>query len=400
MTSDSASRSAASFVSDAVRALETLPLRPLPHLDDIELDAVSVSAPSQCNSVIDVVFMGEGAVGLVALQCRGDSGRGGLRALVARDIAEHHLRSGAETHTVLACIVEEMNARYPDGLLAGACVALFDSHDNRLAYSSVGGLGPLVFRKSNSTFVGKRELAMARVQPLGAVMDQTRLHLRQGDWFVMGTAGVQQMLAPRGKARRGGMSALAGALSRSTAAALVKRVGGKARRLADSGKLTSDVALVALRVPAQSARNRVLRELGFEPDEPVHLTRIHYYEEMDRAAAGVLRSMDRQGFRDTAIRKMKIALAELLVNALEHGNRKDPTKRVIIGYTADAYRVKVSVMDEGDGFKPSSIPDPTLEGNVIKDRGRGLFLARHFVDKIQFNAKANRVTAVKYFHPG
>ncbi|MBD3243090.1 MAG: hypothetical protein GF331_21040, partial [Chitinivibrionales bacterium] len=171
-------------------------------------------------------------------------------------------------------------------------------------------------------------------------------------------------------------------------------------KLADRGELESDVALVALRVPPQSSRNRLLRELGFDSDEPVHLTRIHYYEEMDRAAAGVLRSMDRQGFRDTAIRKMKIALAELLVNALEHGNRKDPAKRVVIGYTADANRVKVSVMDEGDGFNPSLIPDPTLEGNVIKDRGRGLFLARHFVDKVQFNAKGNRVTAVKYFHPG
>jgi anti-sigma regulatory factor (Ser/Thr protein kinase) len=57
----------------------------------------------------------------------------------------------------------------------------------------------------------------------------------------------------------------------------------------------------------------------------------------------------------------------------------------------------VSVLDEGEGFDPSRVPDPTAEENLGKDRGRGLFLVRNFVDEVRHNAKGNRVTIIKKF---
>jgi serine/threonine-protein kinase RsbW len=53
-------------------------------------------------------------------------------------------------------------------------------------------------------------------------------------------------------------------------------------------------------------------------------------------------------------------------------------------------------MDEGSGFNPNVIPDPTLPENLIKDCGRGLFIVRHYVDSMIFNDKGNRVTVIRY----
>jgi serine/threonine-protein kinase RsbW len=106
--------------------------------------------------------------------------------------------------------------------------------------------------------------------------------------------------------------------------------------------------------------------------------------------------MDNQGYADDTIRKMKITLTELLVNALHHGNRKDPTKKVTVGHMVDKNRTVISVLDEGDGFDPAKVPDPTLPENLIKDSGRGLYIVRCYVDDLLFNTKGNRVTIIKH----
>ena len=106
--------------------------------------------------------------------------------------------------------------------------------------------------------------------------------------------------------------------------------------------------------------------------------------------------MDEFGYPDESIRKMKIALTELLANAIYHGNNKDHGRKVTIGHLVDKNAVKVSVMDEGAGFSIAAIPDPTLPENLEKDCGRGLFIVRSYIDKLEFNDRGNRVTIWKY----
>jgi serine/threonine-protein kinase RsbW len=118
---------------------------------------------------------------------------------------------------------------------------------------------------------------------------------------------------------------------------------------------------------------------------------------MDKVTATILKSMDSQGYADDTIRKMKITLTELLVNALDHGNNKEPTRKVTVGHVVDNHQAKIAIMDEGGGFSPDTVPDPTLPENLIKDSGRGLFIVRCYVDDISFNEKGNRVTIVKRF---
>jgi serine/threonine-protein kinase RsbW len=68
---------------------------------------------------------------------------------------------------------------------------------------------------------------------------------------------------------------------------------------------------------------------------------------------------------------------------------------VTIGHIVTRKNAIISILDEGDGFDPASVPDPTLPENVVKDCGRGLYIVNKYVDSVAFNSKGNRVTVTK-----
>jgi serine/threonine-protein kinase RsbW len=90
-----------------------------------------------------------------------------------------------------------------------------------------------------------------------------------------------------------------------------------------------------------------------------------------------------------------LALEEAIVNGLRHGNGGDPTKRVQVRYRADAEALLAEVLDEGPGFDPDTVPDPTLPENRERPGGRGLLLMRHVMTWVCFHGCGNRVTLCK-----
>jgi len=92
---------------------------------------------------------------------------------------------------------------------------------------------------------------------------------------------------------------------------------------------------------------------------------------------------------------MRLAIEEAVVNGLVHGNRNDPTKQVRVRYRVRPENVLAEVEDEGDGFDPRGVPDPTAMENLDKSSGRGLFLIEHYTTWVRYNASGNRVTLCK-----
>jgi sigma-B regulation protein RsbU (phosphoserine phosphatase) len=95
-------------------------------------------------------------------------------------------------------------------------------------------------------------------------------------------------------------------------------------------------------------------------------------------------------------RKINICTLELANNALEHGNKKDPSKIVYIAYSASPETVTIALQDEGQGFDYSDMEDPRKGDNWRKERGRGIFIVRSYMDKVYFNPKGNLVTIIKH----
>ena len=90
-----------------------------------------------------------------------------------------------------------------------------------------------------------------------------------------------------------------------------------------------------------------------------------------------------------------LAAEEALVNAVVHGNRLDPAKRVHVECEVSAELVRLTVTDEGDGFDPESVPDCTLEERLEHPSGRGVMLMRSFMTRVEYNAKGNSVLLEK-----
>jgi serine/threonine-protein kinase RsbW len=92
---------------------------------------------------------------------------------------------------------------------------------------------------------------------------------------------------------------------------------------------------------------------------------------------------------------MRLAIEEAIVNAIKHGNKRDLDKHVEISWSVDAERVRVTVEDEGSGFKVEDVPDCTADENLDKPSGRGIMLMKSFLTAVEYNEQGNRVTLVK-----
>ena len=92
---------------------------------------------------------------------------------------------------------------------------------------------------------------------------------------------------------------------------------------------------------------------------------------------------------------IKMAMEEALVNAVKHGNQLDPKKFVAVVYHIRLERFEVKITDEGPGFDPEDVPDPTAPENLERPCGRGLLLMRSFMTELQFHGRGNSITMVK-----
>jgi len=89
------------------------------------------------------------------------------------------------------------------------------------------------------------------------------------------------------------------------------------------------------------------------------------------------------------------ALREALANAVRHGNRQDPDRHVRVAYVVENSTVTITVEDEGEGFDPKDIPDPTDPENLLRPNGRGIFYMRQFMNQVDFSPAPGGGMAVR-----
>lgn len=92
---------------------------------------------------------------------------------------------------------------------------------------------------------------------------------------------------------------------------------------------------------------------------------------------------------------IKMATEEALVNAVKHGNQLDPNKNVTVLYVISPTHFEIKISDEGPGFDPEDVPDPTAPENLERPCGRGLLLMRSFMTEVQFHGRGNSITMSK-----
>ena len=98
------------------------------------------------------------------------------------------------------------------------------------------------------------------------------------------------------------------------------------------------------------------------------------------------------GIKDDNYGKILVSTLEAVNNAILHGNNSNPKKFVNIAIVFNNSELKIKVTDEGHGFRPEKVPDPTTPTNIGQINGRGIFLMLHLADKISYSKRGNAVT--------
>src|SRR3984893_547789 len=118
-------------------------------------------------------------------------------------------------------------------------------------------------------------------------------------------------------------------------------------------------------------------------------------ESVDSAEQTVLAEANALGLDDDDLYRVGIAIRECMVNAVVHGNRYNPRKKVHLKVVRTADSLTIVVGDEGDGFDPNAVPDPLAGENLLRGSGRGVMLMQSFMDEFQISQRQPQGTQVK-----
>lgn len=129
--------------------------------------------------------------------------------------------------------------------------------------------------------------------------------------------------------------------------------------------------------------------------EPFELSLPSHIEAIQEAAATVAKILQEAGIAEHITYGVEVALREAVANAVIHGNRVDASKVVRVTVKAAPQELEIMVHDEGAGFDPATVPDPTATKHRLKSSGRGIFLMRDFMDRVEWRIRPEGGTSVR-----
>ena len=110
----------------------------------------------------------------------------------------------------------------------------------------------------------------------------------------------------------------------------------------------------------------------------------------------ILSKLEEYKFDKDDIFAVHLTLEEAFLNAVKHGNKNDPTKKVKVDYSVNSEKVEITITDEGTGFEPESVDDPRFGEGLYEPGGRGLLLMNSYMDIVKYSEHGNSVYMVRY----
>jgi serine/threonine-protein kinase RsbW len=134
---------------------------------------------------------------------------------------------------------------------------------------------------------------------------------------------------------------------------------------------------------------------AFVTEQTTRLVLPSHIEAVADAAAAAADFARHCGIGDEVAFGIDMAVREAITNAIVHGNKEDDAKQVELTFNCSPHAVAIEVRDQGAGFDPTHVPDPTAPENLMRTSGRGNFLMRSFMDEVTWQARPEGGTAVR-----
>ena len=113
------------------------------------------------------------------------------------------------------------------------------------------------------------------------------------------------------------------------------------------------------------------------------------------AKEAIAKELERHHYSEETAFAINLALEEALTNAVKHGNRADPNKKVTVRFAVNDEKAVVIVRDEGPGFEPETIPDCTKPERLPLPNGRGIMLIRSYMDEVCYRDNGREIYFMK-----
>lgn len=114
-----------------------------------------------------------------------------------------------------------------------------------------------------------------------------------------------------------------------------------------------------------------------------------------KVSGAVISALKARRVSDEKAFDVKLCVEEAVRNAILHGNHSDRSKVVKTTFWVEDDRIMIEVEDEGSGFDHKTLPDPTDDNYIMRNSGRGVYLIKKLMDKVDFNVPGNKITMVK-----
>ena len=135
------------------------------------------------------------------------------------------------------------------------------------------------------------------------------------------------------------------------------------------------------------------------------LSRTFYIPELYRCDLinNILVELEKFGQNSEVLFMVRLALDEAIINSIMHGHGEDPDQPatpVRVDCLLDEACLAIRVTDNGLGFNLAAVPDPTLDENLWRISGRGIFLMRESMDEVIYSSIGNSVLMIRKLESG
>ncbi len=304
----------------------------------------------------------------------------GLPAAVIMATGRLAFRTYTANESRPRAIMEAVNRAMLRSTLAGhymtAFLGVLDTELLTLQYVNASHCSPFIIRNGQVLPLDTEGLFVGMFE--NGQYEQKGMQLEQNDRVFLYTDGLLKGF--RARDRVGAEKKLQRYLrdnGQLSIEQLIDRLGGLLEAPED------DVAMVGIEVLLEKAQRKTI-SISSIPGQLQHVEN------------AILPTLDNKGYGERSIFAVKLALEEAVINSIKHGNELDDTKKVTVKFYIDDDRAAISVGDEGQGFDPQAVPDPTEGDALLASSGRGLALIRAYMDEVRFNEKGNEITMIKF----
>lgn len=373
----------------------------LPNIVSMDIASAYIPTGKVGGDLYDILITKDRKIALLIFDVSGHGVPAALIAAMSKMLFTYYLEKGGSP----AQIFSEINLRLCKYIQTGhyitAFLGIIDPSNNTMTYSRAGHVLPIIYRNkskeitylhADSIFIGHPSLVDI------AKYNEESINLEWQDKLLLYTDGITESINPEGEMYS--LNHLNEIVRKSGDAdpdTFIKNIVKDNENFRKGHELEDDFTLLCIQF---GCKDEILKMSGFTREDSPGVVSINTHQEIEGICSIILKELDKKGYPSHHFFQAHLCIHELLSNAIRHGNKFDPDKKVIVLYKVTLEDLSISVIDEGEGFDYKDLPDPLTEENLIKDHGRGLFLVKNYMDKVDFNKKGNRIIATKYLKQG